>query len=71
MEENVSVFAAVRHSSQLYRIIQGFGSESINLPDVSYAAAWEIGKLMALKDKNFSTTLFFVEKKLLSAFQKQ
>lgn len=41
------------HADKALRYIR-----EVNKLDVSYAAAWELGKLLAIKDKNFSVALY-------------
>lgn len=42
-----------QHADELLRF-----DDNLNMFDISYAAAWQLGKLLALKDKNFSQALF-------------
>src|SRR5207244_4496777 len=54
-QADILSIAAPLSSDDLLRFFKAGDSESVN---VSYASAWELGRLLALKDKNFSIALF-------------
>lgn len=49
----------LRFSDDLFRFIEkNESTKTKESVDISYSSAWELGKALALKDKNFSITLF-------------
>lgn len=58
----------VIQSDKLFRFVN-YGGE--NAVDVSYASAWELGRLLALRDKNFSAALFQWKRKCYQYYKEK